>query len=233
MHDRIDHGRTDPLQFEQQLERLVDGELDEPIRRALIEQLSETPDGWRRCALAFLEDQCWREALPSITSAAGEEDIASALARRPEKRNGRFTKRAAMNFFALAASLLITFTLGLSLGTSSTPTESPHPTDADVARDAAGTLPTTSGAASTNEELVQADLDGTQTVEPAEADPSARAWVLDPTTDLSAKVLAALELGGHPIKRQHEWWPAEFGDGHRGLVPVDRVEVQFSGYEIQ
>jgi len=51
---------------DQLLERLVDGELSEPERRKLLLQLESAPDGWRRCALAFLEDQCWREGLRSL-----------------------------------------------------------------------------------------------------------------------------------------------------------------------
>jgi hypothetical protein len=39
------------------LDRLVDGELDAPARRALLLRLESEPGGWRACALAFLEAQ--------------------------------------------------------------------------------------------------------------------------------------------------------------------------------
>lgn len=48
------------------LDRLADGELDEPSRMALLRALDRQPDGWKRCALAFLEAQAWREALPAV-----------------------------------------------------------------------------------------------------------------------------------------------------------------------
>ena len=58
--------RTDPEPIDLRLlDRLVDGELTGPERRALLARLEAEPDrdGWRRRALAFLEAQCWREAL--------------------------------------------------------------------------------------------------------------------------------------------------------------------------
>ena len=45
------------------LDRLVDGGLSGPERRDLLLRLDADPEGWRRCALAFLEDQAWRQAL--------------------------------------------------------------------------------------------------------------------------------------------------------------------------
>ncbi len=56
-------GEIDVAQLEAWMDRLVDGEVAEPERRALLSRLEQMPDGWRRCALAFLEAQAWREAL--------------------------------------------------------------------------------------------------------------------------------------------------------------------------
>ncbi len=44
------------------LDRIVDGELSPGELREAIERLESEPDGWKRCALAFLEAQCWRES---------------------------------------------------------------------------------------------------------------------------------------------------------------------------
>ena len=51
---------------ERLLDRLVDGELADDERRELLLQLEKNPDGWRRCALAFLEAQTWRQALAPV-----------------------------------------------------------------------------------------------------------------------------------------------------------------------
>jgi hypothetical protein len=48
---------TDETRFD----RLVDDELSENERRELLGGLDDEPGGWRRCALAFLEAQCWKQ----------------------------------------------------------------------------------------------------------------------------------------------------------------------------
>ncbi len=64
----------DPRVFD----RLVDGELPEPERREVLLTLDRQPDGWRQCALAFLEAQTWGQTLtqyvrePSRAAPAGE-----------------------------------------------------------------------------------------------------------------------------------------------------------------
>jgi hypothetical protein len=40
-----------------EVDRLVDGELEPAARRDLLRRLDAAPDGWRSCALAFLEGQ--------------------------------------------------------------------------------------------------------------------------------------------------------------------------------
>ena len=115
------------------IERLVDGQLDEASRRQLLERLDREPEGWRRCALAFLEDQCWREALaPSLDSKPDEPlasvdrhtDAVSAGAQTSDAalpggrrwwRQPRQLVASAANHLALAAGLLIAFGLGWSL----------------------------------------------------------------------------------------------------------------------
>ena len=44
-------------------DRLGDGELSASERRTLVARIEASPDGWKRCALAFLEAQAWREAI--------------------------------------------------------------------------------------------------------------------------------------------------------------------------
>jgi hypothetical protein len=48
------------------LDRLVDGELAEAERREVLQTLERQPDGWRQCALAFLEAQSWGDALTEL-----------------------------------------------------------------------------------------------------------------------------------------------------------------------
>ncbi len=73
-----------PLHDERLFDRLVDGELDERQRQVLLSSLDRQPDGWRQCALALLEAQCWRNEMTTLArqaavcppsgSAAGKDD---------------------------------------------------------------------------------------------------------------------------------------------------------------
>ncbi|MBO7707876.1 MAG: hypothetical protein J6S42_04280 [Thermoguttaceae bacterium] len=61
------------------LELLADGELDEESRRDLLERLDRTADGWRQCALAFLQAQCLGESFDEsalwVGAADGEPEL--------------------------------------------------------------------------------------------------------------------------------------------------------------
>ena len=45
------------------IDQIVDGILAPSQLRDAIDCLDRDPDGWKRCVLAFLEAQCWRESL--------------------------------------------------------------------------------------------------------------------------------------------------------------------------
>lgn len=55
-----------PEELERQLVRLADGELSADDRRRLLRRLDELPDGWRRCALVFLENQAFAVDFPAV-----------------------------------------------------------------------------------------------------------------------------------------------------------------------
>ena len=71
-----------PTNDASQIDLLVDGELPAEARRALLSRLDASPDGWRRCALAFLEAQAWRE---SFAGAAVVGAFGSRRSRRPAR----------------------------------------------------------------------------------------------------------------------------------------------------
>jgi hypothetical protein len=116
------------------LDLLVDGELPEGQRRGLLSSLDHKPDGWRRCALAFLEAQTWQRELGAVVPANGaaangaaedrasedgasEDGAAGANVRRPIAVSSLAgtTVRAFYSPLALAASLLVAFVLGLAV----------------------------------------------------------------------------------------------------------------------
>lgn len=91
-------------------DRLVDGELAADERRALLASLDARSDGWRRCALAFLEAQQWKIEMKSLaaepTAAAATKNSAPSVS---AKRTGIWT---AAQWLAVAAGLLVAFKLG-------------------------------------------------------------------------------------------------------------------------
>lgn len=69
--DKKTHAENLPLDDDRVYDLLVDGELDNDRRRALLGSLDEKPGGWRRCALAFLEAQSWGQEFRSLSDQLG------------------------------------------------------------------------------------------------------------------------------------------------------------------
>jgi anti-sigma factor RsiW len=101
-----------PLNEDVLLDRLVDGELLPTERRQLLEAFDRRPGEWRRCALAFLEAQSWREEIGHVAHALPSEnnDLMSPAVSVSPRRSSRLSKVA--TWLALAASLILAFGLG-------------------------------------------------------------------------------------------------------------------------
>lgn len=106
MNEPVGAHPTDRLTID--LDRLVDGELAQGARRALLLRLEAEPDGWRRCALAFLQSQCWRQAVEPLAAAAA----AQAVAAKPTKVRSVSRWRGVARTCGLAAGLAMAFSLG-------------------------------------------------------------------------------------------------------------------------
>jgi hypothetical protein len=92
-------------------DRLVDGELCADERRALLESLDSRPDGWRRCALAFLEAQSWRSELRTVATTPAAIPVSNkSIAPKPVSQ--RRTVWVAAEWFAVAAALMLAFKVG-------------------------------------------------------------------------------------------------------------------------
>src|SRR4051794_13108566 len=109
--------RTESYNDDKLFDRLVDGELTQPERRSFLESLDQRPDGWRRCALAFLEAQSLRVELTLLArhSQAGENlpKATHPLAPASKERNVHEPGRATgVQWLAIAAGLVMAFGLG-------------------------------------------------------------------------------------------------------------------------
>jgi hypothetical protein len=212
-----------------QLDMLVDGQLSESERRELLTRLDRTPNGWKRCALAFLEAQCWREAM-----GRGRQPAAAAMpapARRPASGISGNT------LFAMAASFLVALGLGVyARGLFPAGGEPPVPAtgvaqSADSAAGPSHAVPPTADpgpwqmvtlpvAAATQGQPIQLPC--------REGGPAGDDWANVPPA-LSPDLLDALRKAGHQISEQRQVIPLEMKDGRRVMVPVDQVELRYVG----
>lgn len=107
--------------IEDLIDQMVDGGMTPDELRKSIERLDATPEGWRRCALAFLEAQGWAEAFRSMDG-TGAEDAPEIPADSPSRSFTNLspapimlaaTPRRRLFATALAAGIaLIAFSLG-------------------------------------------------------------------------------------------------------------------------
>jgi hypothetical protein len=103
---------NDDTSLNEDIDRLVDGELTADERRHLLQSFDKRPEGWRSCALAFLEAQSWREELGQV---------ARGCAAEPQKTKSPVPSAAIVRksiwatgamWLAMAAGLLVAFGLG-------------------------------------------------------------------------------------------------------------------------
>lgn len=225
---------------ERQLDRLVDGELPEAERRDLLVRLESEPGGWRRCALAFLEHQCFRESLfPAIASRSDSAVAELAyVAPKSSRRSHGWLRTASF----VAASFVAALWLGHVVWPSRQPV-SPNGS-APVAVDKQNN--TANGAV-----LVRAGSN-----QPGDVSGMAAPWQLVtlkvpnaaggarevrvPAFERSAldeqwlsnlpsippEILQRLHQTGHNVQRSRELMPVSLEDGRQLIVPVEQVEIR-------
>ena len=64
--DNINANELEARYTQEQLDLLVDGELEGQDRKDLLRKLDRSPNGWKHCALAFLEAQMFQQAIDKI-----------------------------------------------------------------------------------------------------------------------------------------------------------------------
>lgn len=219
------------------LDLLVDGELDETRRRALLTALDAEPAGWRRCALAFLEAQCWKQECRSLARPAPPVD-GDRIAVKPTKRT-RWLDRHVGTMLAVAASFFLALGISSMLRQSprgGAPMQLPSSQYADVARSALSPRPAPRrpDRPATPWRMVRlsgAGADGySGTILPAvERQSYEEARLADAPSAVPPELLRALERAGHEVRQSRRWVPYRLRDGRRLVVPVDELDVHYVG----
>ena len=238
--DQVDKGKLD---------RLVDDELNEMERHELLANLETHPDGWRSCALAFLESQCWRKELGSLlANIVGEPSAEPGLQERSILPKRQWTRRV-VNAVAMAASFLIAVWLGWVIQDTRNNAGPIVPDRAELAQSVPASEPVDSVRPSTSDarqrpvsptgpwQMVTLSAGGRddqsgQTIDlPAcEQHRLDSRWPNSLPPALPLELVESLERAGYRVRRHRELIPMEMEDGRRLVVPVEQVEAQYVGH---
>jgi hypothetical protein len=223
------------------IDRLVDGELTGQEYRELLRSLDQHPDGWRRCALAFLEAQAWQRELGAL-----HQDEIVAPTAPPVALSGKRGRPRWASILAVAASFLVTFGLGVAYQahwseSSSKPDGVPiathdDPTKVDDAVPGTDTPPVPSppdvqppvgprGYVTLARD--GADGPGTEEFEVPLYDLSPEnAWLLqDNRMWIPPEIRRAMQSMGRDIRWNRRLMPVETEDGQPAVVPIRRLEI--------
>jgi len=222
-----------PAVDDQVLDLLADGELSESKRRELLIRLDSEPDGWRRCALAFLESQSWRQEFGLLARPPAirpTEQGASASASRRSRSWGRVG-----TLLAMAASFLVALWLGTRLRDALQPHDLQPRRVETASSPPEKSLPEPEQPSSPWRSVTLAADGGpgaaqsTIRLPAVERDNLDQAWLQDLPQALPADMLEALKKSGHNVHQQRRLVPFRMDDGRRLVVPVDQVEVNYVG----
>jgi hypothetical protein len=187
------------------IDRLVDGALSDTERRAVLARLDVEPGAWRRCALAFLEAQSWREAMSLMVT---RETAARSMPVPEGVRPGILPHLRSLT--AIAAGLLAAFALGWSVrGVGVVPAATDH--RAVVPAPSAAALEKPSATA-----VPRPQPEPFRTPSPS-------------TAPLPEPVVKAWERRGYQVQRSQRLVSMELQGGRRVTVPVDEVRLHFVG----
>jgi anti-sigma factor RsiW len=210
------------------IDRLVGGELADTERRELLTRLENDPDGWRRCALAFLEDQAWRSAIAGDgVSASRTGPIPASL---PRAQRPRFSiRRLSVAAMVLAA----TFAAGLALGGASRDRGS-----VEIAPPVtiAKNEPTLPPSAEPIREVGWINLvDQASGESPPQRVPILSGpglddhWLSQQPSSVPEYVRTLWERQGYQVEEHRRLVSVQLEDGRRVSIPVDEVALQYVG----
>lgn len=186
------------------LDRLACGELEEASRRELIAWLEKDPLRWRLCGLAFLEAQSWSQTLMERKDVPPQSAKYSVLSTQYRASSRRWALAA-----TLAAGVLLSFSLGFSLGGSFSPPivkKSPGPSSEPTM----ATLAVHSSEDTTSQVQIPV-VPGPLAAEASMAVPD--------------YVRHKWERAGYQLSVERRYLFAKLSDGQQVVVPVEQIVV--------
>ena len=116
MSDHYPNTSGEPMNVsDEQLDRLVDGELERAEYRRLLAALDNQPEGWRRCEMAFLESQALGHDMMALDLASPDWADCVSQGSPPTVLKTTSGLSSRWSFWTVvAASFLVAFVLGLT-----------------------------------------------------------------------------------------------------------------------
>ena len=212
--------------LDQLLDRLVADELTDDDRRALLTHLDASSDGWRRCSLAFLEDQVWRSALarPRVEVPKGVDR--NSIPARKMIQSARYVLAASL----LATGLFAAYRVGVASVERPGFVEVAAATDRSNWNQESTTKP---GEPIGWVNLVNpADGESLPEQVPILAATAANEqWMRQQPATISPYVRAQWERRGFLVEEHHRLVGLDLADGRRVAIPVDEVALDFVGHQ--
>ena len=227
-----------------EIDRLVEGELSQPQRRALIVRIENAPDGWRRCGLAFLEAQSWRKSFRSFLGAATDDSTPAEVEIRPAATQRR---RRISRLSAVVAAVFVSFVVGMGVGqrwTADGQSVADHKSGLSESptADRREALPSqTPGVESPSAQSIAddgeirfvgyvnyGDNDGGAQATPIISGPGLDdQWLADQPPLLSEYELRRLERLGWQVQQKRRLMKIQLTDGRTLTVPIDSVRYKY------
>lgn len=224
---------------DRRLDRLVDGELTRQEYAELLRSLDEHPEGWRRCAMAFLESQAWGRELNAVRQEAAAPPAVVAPASLQSQRPQQWPY-----YLAVAASFLVAFGLGLAARSTWSGTPGLRPleplatdserlvvpgsdSDSGPGSDSSPTWPENRPMPADMRLVVEREGNSSGSFElPVHAwTPDGVRWVSGDNPNVPPEVRRALERMGSQVKWQRHVVPVQADDGRRVVVPVEHLQI--------
>ncbi len=237
---------------DERFDLLVDGELGDAERSNMLSRLDHEPEGWRRCALAFLEAQCWKSEMGKMPRSSqaprveAESVVAQPIARQAFTTSPSVWRQYLATGLAMAASFMVALVLGSGMRNGWTGGSSHLPGNSEVAQ-TSQELPLPASNPAAIHELVDAKSpEHWEVVTLATAKSSGRASetfqvpaiqrdAIDSemlerfSGSMPADMLRAFQESGHSVTQRHEIVPIQMNDGRRLVVPVNHVQIHYVG----
>lgn len=217
---------------DRKLDQLVDGELSQDEYRQLLVELDQAPEGWRRCAHAFLESQALGQALPLVMQAPPsrpQTELTPSAEATPSSGNLSFRRMEMLA--AMAACVAVAFGLGWFVSDFGMPLGGMGQSDIADVQDPPGPLPTDGLQQAAKPQFVYLNQwDGVNgsgmpiPIDPTKKYDPKRAW--DASWGMTPQQMQQLQKQGHQLETHNRMIPISMDNGDQVVVPMQEVIVQ-------